>query len=92
MQTWMSKRQWFGNSVGLITLLLTLVGLVTIGTHTYELDKLNEYMAYLQVCLSKKQVSLCVFCYANHAHMHAMCSCSEPLSSDLRVSVDQRNT
>ena len=58
MQRWMSRRQWFGNSIGLLTLVLTLVTLTTIGTHSYELDKLNEYMAYLQVCLSKKQVSV----------------------------------
>ena len=57
MQGWISRRQWFGNSIGFTTLVATLVGLLIFGYRSYKLDIHNSHMSYLQVCLSKAAVS-----------------------------------
>lgn len=57
MHDWISKRQWFGNVVGLTTLVATLVGLLIFGYRSYKLDIYNSHMSYLQVCLGQLQVS-----------------------------------
>lgn len=56
-RNWMSLHQWFTNSLGIITLTFTLVGLFIFGYRSYKLDIYNSHMSYRQICQGQIQVS-----------------------------------
>lgn len=56
LRTWLFGTSWFQNALGVITLVLTLIGLLIFGYRTYKLGIYSSYGTYLQLCQGQVQV------------------------------------